>query len=128
MTPEYPLRGHQLAYRDKQNTCPAWTIEDFDRYIRDLALFGSNSIEILPPRTDDNLYSSLFQQDPFQVMVELSRRIHSYGMDVWLWYPNLGEDYRIPPLWLRKLLNGKRIFLQSLIWITCSSRPGILAN
>ena len=96
MTPEYPLRGHQLAYRDKQNTCPAWTVDDFDRYIRDLALFGSNSIEILPPRTDDNLYSSLFQQDPFEVMVELSRRIHSYGMDVWLWYPNMGENYQDP--------------------------------
>jgi hypothetical protein len=96
MTPEYPLRGHQLAYRDKQNTCPAWTVEDFDRYIRDLAFFGSNSIEILPPRTDDNLYSALFHQDPFEVMVELSRRIHSYGMDVWLWYPNMGENYQDP--------------------------------
>lgn len=96
MTPEYYLRGHQLAYRDKQNTCPAWTVDDFDRYIRDLALFGSNSIEILPPRTDDNLYSALFQQDPFEVMVELSRRIHSYGLDVWLWYPNMGENYQDP--------------------------------
>ena len=96
MTPEYPLRGHQLAYRDKQNTCPAWTVEDFDRYIRDLALFGSNSIEILPPRTDDNLYSSLFHQDPFEVMVELSKRIHAYGLDVWLWYPNMGENYQDP--------------------------------
>lgn len=96
MTPEFPLRGHQLAYRDKQNTCPAWELSDFDRYIRNLALFGSNAIEILPPRTDDSLYSSLFKRDPFEMMIELSKCIHSYGMDVWLWYPNMGKDYGDP--------------------------------
>ena len=31
LTPSYPLRGHQLAYRDKQNTCPGWDTADFDR-------------------------------------------------------------------------------------------------
>ena len=93
LTPSYPLRGHQLAYRDKQNTCPGWNIQDFDRYIRDLALFGSNAIEILPPRTDDRLFSPKFCMDPLEMMARLSEVIHGYGMDVWIWYPNMSNNY-----------------------------------
>ncbi len=93
MTPEYALRGHQLGYRDKNNTYSAWTTEDFVAYIQDLALFGANAIELLPPKTDDNLYSATFLRDPFEIMKEVSEIIHSYHMDVWLWYPNVGKDY-----------------------------------
>lgn len=93
MTPEYPLRGHQLGFRDKNNTYSAWTVKDFERYIRDMALFGANAIELLPPKTDDALFSSTFVEDPFRLMIEVSRIIHSYHMDVWLWYPNVGENY-----------------------------------
>lgn len=96
ITPSFPLRGHQLAYRDKQNTCPGWDLEDFDRYIRDLAFFGTNAIEILPPRSDDRIFSPKFRKDPMEMMVELSKLIHGYGMDVWVWYPNMGEDYDNP--------------------------------
>ena len=49
--PKYPLRGHQLGYRPKVNAYDAWTEAQFDQYIRELALFGANSIEIVPPRT-----------------------------------------------------------------------------
>lgn len=87
--PSYRMRGHQLGYRDKQNTCPAWTEIEYERYIRDLLIFGSNSIELLPPRTDDNLFSGHFKRDPFELMIELSGIIHSYGMDVHVWYPYL---------------------------------------
>ncbi len=110
VTPRYPLRGHQLAYRDKQNTCPSWDVAEFDRYIRDLALFGSNAIEILPPRTDDAGYSAHFRRDPFEMMVSLSRVIHSYGMDVWLWYPNMGLDYSDAATVEQELRERERIY------------------
>lgn len=93
MTPQYPLRGHQLGYRDKNNTYGAWSKKEFEAYIEDLALFGANAIELLPPKTDDRLYSALFPEDPMELMCEVSKIIHSYGMDVWLWYPNVGRDY-----------------------------------
>lgn len=89
IVPSYKMRGHQLGYRDKQNTCPAWTEVEYERYIRDLLIFGSNSIELLPPRTDDHLYSAHFKRDPFELMIELSKIVHSYGMDVYVWYPYL---------------------------------------
>lgn len=47
--PSYRMRGHQLGYRDKQNTCPAWTEIEYERYIRDLLIFGSNSIDFCRP-------------------------------------------------------------------------------
>lgn len=89
--PSYVMRGHQLGYRDKQNTCPAWTEKEYERYIRDLLIFGSNAIEILPPRTDDNLYSCHFKRDPLKMMIQLSQIIHSYGMEVHVWYPYLNS-------------------------------------
>ncbi len=110
ITPSSPLRGHQLAYRDKQNTCPGWDLDDFDRYIRDLAFFGTNAIEILPPRSDDRLYSPKFKKDPLEMMVELSRLIHGYGMDVWVWYPNMGEDYSNPVTREKEMMEREEIY------------------
>ena len=77
MTPQYPLRGHQLGYRDKNNTYGAWSKKEFEAYIEDLALFGANAIELLPPKTDDRLYSALFPEDPMELMCEVSKIIHS---------------------------------------------------
>ena len=95
MTPEYPLRGHQLGFRDKNNTYSAWTVKDFERYIRDMAMFGANAIELLPPKTDDALFSSTFVEDPFRLMIEVSRIIHSYHMDVWLCILTWGKTMTI---------------------------------
>lgn len=91
--PRYSLRGHQLGYRPKTNAYDAWSPEQFDQYIRELALFGANSIEILPPRTDDEPTSPHMKVQPLEMMVRLSEIIDSYGMDVWVWYPNVGKDY-----------------------------------
>ncbi|MEO8027544.1 MAG: hypothetical protein ABI823_13775, partial [Bryobacteraceae bacterium] len=51
--PRFALRGHQLGYRPKVNAYDAFTVEMFDQYIRDLAIFGTNAIEFIPPRSDD---------------------------------------------------------------------------
>ncbi|MBN1352958.1 hypothetical protein JXJ21_26445 [candidate division KSB1 bacterium] len=92
-TPCYPIRGHQLGYRPKTNAYDAWTAAQFDQYIRELAIFGANSIEIMPPRTDDDATSPHMKVPALQMMIDLSRIIDSYGMDVWIWYPNMGDDY-----------------------------------
>jgi hypothetical protein len=91
--PKLPVRGDQLGYRPKVNAYDAWTPAQFDQYIRELALFGVNSIEILPPRTDDQRTSPLMKVPPMEMMARLSAIIDSYGLDVWIWYPNMGKDY-----------------------------------
>ncbi|MEI6139646.1 MAG: alpha-glucuronidase family glycosyl hydrolase [Mariniphaga sp.] len=91
--PKYPIRGHQLGYRPKTNAYDAWTVDQFDSYIRDLVLFGANSIEIMPPRTDDDPTSVNMKLPSIQMMTEQSRICKEYGLDVWMWYPNMGSDY-----------------------------------
>jgi hypothetical protein len=92
-SPRYPLRGHQLGYRPKTNAYDGWTVEMWDQYIRDLAIFGTNAIELLPPRTDDLSESPQFPLPPERMMGEMSRIADSYGLDVWVWYPAMDRDY-----------------------------------
>ncbi|HTN07961.1 hypothetical protein [Agriterribacter sp.] len=91
--PRYPIRGHQLGYRPKTNSYDAFSVKQFDQYIRELALFGANSIEIMPPRTDDDDSSVHMQLPSAKMMVEQSKIAKSYNLDVWMWYPNMGPDY-----------------------------------
>ncbi|MGI5856617.1 MAG: hypothetical protein ACOX64_09185 [Candidatus Merdivicinus sp.] len=92
-TPRFPIRGHQLGYRQKTNAYDAWTRETYEQYIRELVLFGANGIEILPPRTDDSGSRALMKYDQLEMMCFLSETIHSYGADVWVWYPYLEKEF-----------------------------------
>lgn len=92
-SPEYPLRGHQLAYRSLSNTYDAWDVDQFDQYIRELAMFGANAIELVPPITTKQHTSPYFSLPPLEMMTKLSEVIDSYGMQVWIWYPFVGKDY-----------------------------------
>ena len=47
-SPVQPIRGHQLGYRETANSYDGWDEKQFDQYIRELALFGANSIEGIP--------------------------------------------------------------------------------
>jgi len=95
-TPKYPIRGHQLGYRPKTNAYDAFSPKQFDSYIRDLAIFGANSVEILPPRTDDDFTSVHMQLPAIEMIAEQSKICDSYGIDVWMWYPNMGSSYSHP--------------------------------
>ncbi|WP_020531846.1 alpha-glucuronidase family glycosyl hydrolase [Flexithrix dorotheae] len=95
-SPTYEIRGHQLGYRPKTNSYDAWTVAMFDQYIRDLAIFGANSIEIMPPRTDDDFTSRHMQIPAIEMIKEQSRICNEYDLDVWMWYPNMGSDYQNP--------------------------------
>ena len=92
-SPKYSLRGHQIGYRPKVNTYDAWTPADFEQYVRDLAAFGTNAIELIPPRSDDDDESSHFHLPKMEMMVEMSRIISEYGLQVWIWYPAMEQDY-----------------------------------
>jgi hypothetical protein len=91
--PKYKLRGHQLGYRPKTNSYDAWSVPMWDQYIRDLAIFGTNAIELIPPRSDDDADSPHFPLPPMQMMTEMSKIIDRYGLDVWIWYPAMDKDY-----------------------------------
>ncbi len=108
--PEYRLRGHQLGYRPKTNAYDAWSVPMWDRYIRELAIFGINAIELLPPHTDDLPNSPHFTLPPQQMMVEMSRIADEYGLDVWIWYPAMAKDYSDPATVEESLKDWSRVF------------------
>jgi hypothetical protein len=97
-SPVKALRGHQIGYRPKVNTYDAWTPAVFEQYVRDLAVFGTNAIELIPPRSDDDDLSPHFHLPKLDMMVEMSRIIAKYGLDVWVWYPAMDEDYSKPEI------------------------------
>jgi hypothetical protein len=94
--PKYPLRGHQLGYRPKTNSYDGWDVATWEQYIRDLAIFGTNAIELIPPRSDDAADSPHFPLPPMRMMIEMSRLADKYGLDVWIWYPAMDKDYGDP--------------------------------
>jgi hypothetical protein len=94
--PQFAIRGHQLGYRFKNNTYDAWTPERFEQYIRDLAVFGANTIELLPPITDDAPSSPLFPLPAMEMMVRVSGILQKYGLRCSVYYPAMAKDYSDP--------------------------------
>ena len=83
--PALPIRGHQLGYRDTANSWDAWNDVQFEQYIRELALFGANSIEGIPFQDE--------RKSPVMTMSRdvMNRRISEicarYELDYWIWAP-----------------------------------------
>ncbi len=96
--PHYPLRGHQLGYRDKTNAYDGWDLPQWDQYVRELAIFGTNAIELIPPRSDDRADSVHFPLPPMEMMSGMSAIADQYGLDVWIWYPAMDDDYSRPEM------------------------------
>lgn len=94
--PAYRLRGHQIGYRDKVNSYDGWDLPQWEQYLRDLAIFGANAVEMIPPRSDDKDTSVHFPRPHLEMMAGVSRLCDEYGIDYWLWYPALDEDYSDP--------------------------------
>src|SRR5262249_23543781 len=92
--PQAHLRGHQLGYRPKTNSYDGWTLAMWEQYIRDLAVFGTNAVELIPPRSDDAEDSPHFPMPPLGMMIGMSQLLADYGHDVWIWYPAMDADYR----------------------------------
>ncbi|MBA4104385.1 MAG: hypothetical protein C0485_01405 [Pirellula sp.] len=91
--PAMPIRGHQLGYRPKTNSYDGWDLPQWEQYIRDLAVFGCNTIELIPPRSDDDADSPHFPRPPLEMMVGMSHLAADYGLDVSIWYPAMDTSY-----------------------------------
>src|SRR5262249_49100919 len=77
--PRTQIRGHQPGYRPKTNSYDGWNVAEWEQYIRDLAVFGCNAIELIPPRSDDDADSPHFPLPPLRMMTEMSRLADAYG-------------------------------------------------
>ncbi len=85
-SPAYPLRGHQLGYRNTANSYDAWSVDQYDQYIRELVLFGTNAIENIPPlQGADN--SPHFKISRKQMNIKMSEICNKYDIEYWVWTP-----------------------------------------
>jgi len=88
-SPAYPIRGHQLGYRNTANSWDAWTVEQYDRYIRELVLLGSNCIEDIPFQSDSQSVHMLMPHR--EMHIEISGICKKYDVDYWVWTPAGGD-------------------------------------
>ncbi len=84
-SPRYAIRGHQIGYRNTANSWDSWTMEQYEKYLRELALFGTNSIENIPFHDGKN---NPLMKYPREVMnKKISEICHEYGLDHCDWIP-----------------------------------------
>lgn len=82
--PDYPIRGHQLGYRNTANSYDAWTKEQYEQYIRELAIFGTNCIETIP---FDDSHTPHMKVSKEEMNRHISTVCKNYGLDYWIWTP-----------------------------------------
>ncbi|RXK49734.1 hypothetical protein [Aquirufa rosea] len=83
--PMYPIRGHQIGYRNTANSWDAWDFKQFERYFRELAFFGTNAIENIP--FQDGAASPHMKIDRELMHVKMSQMCQEYDLDYWVWTP-----------------------------------------
>ncbi|MDP4130848.1 MAG: hypothetical protein Q8939_11865 [Bacteroidota bacterium] len=84
-SPDKPIRGHQLGYRNTANSYDGWTVAQFEQYIRDLVVFGTNSIESIP--IFDEKPSPHFKIPAADMNRHISEICQQYDIDYWMWVP-----------------------------------------
>ena len=83
--PQQSVRGHQLGYRNTANSYDAWDVAQYDQYIRELVIFGSNAIENIPFQDGDG---SVHMPIPREEMnIRLGEICKAYDVDYWVWTP-----------------------------------------
>ena len=83
-SPDHAIRGHQLGYRNTANSYDAWTTEQYDQYIRELAIFGTNAIENIPISSKDSPHMPILPNEMNRVLGDICAK---YGMQYWVWTP-----------------------------------------
>ena len=84
-SPAYAMRGHQLGYRNRANSWDGWSFEQYEQYIRELALFGTNCIENIPFEDTTKATWMLYSRE--EMNLRLSRICDRYDLDYWIWTP-----------------------------------------
>ncbi|MDP4284148.1 MAG: hypothetical protein Q8891_06970 [Bacteroidota bacterium] len=84
-SPTYPIRGHQIGYRNTANSWDSWTPEQYEKYIRELAIFGTNAIENIP--FQDGPPGPLMKLPRAEMNLKISQICNKYDLDYWVWTP-----------------------------------------
>ncbi len=92
--PSMKIRGHQLSYTDMNNTVDDWDKAQYERYIRDLILFGMNTVEAdSGVREETSTLMRFSQKEMLFAMSEICLKC-DIDLSVWheLWTKDSGEE------------------------------------
>ncbi len=106
----FAIRGHQLGYRSLPNTYDAWDVSRYEQYIRDLLVFGTNSIELIPTLNPTEPRSANMPLPPWEMNVRLSRLLDEYDLNVWIWLPNTDAPSGQPADIPKMVADRRRLF------------------
>ena len=74
-----------MGYRNTANSYDAWDVRQYDQYIRELVLFGTNAIENIPfGEEDDSVHMPIPREE---MNIRMSEICASYDIDYWVWTP-----------------------------------------
>ncbi len=120
-SPSSRIRGYQIGYGHLSNSMDSWSVAQFDRYIRDLVLFGCNAIEI-EYKPDPSPHHKL----PFDEMTaELSILAARYDLDCTVWIPNWEDEaYYLDTVASGRELEDRGRFFHILPKISAITVPG----
>lgn len=85
--PVYAMRGHQIGYRNTANSYDAWDTEQYEQYIRELAMFGANAIEMTGTTDPEERDSVHMLMSIWDMTIEVSKICDAYDVDFWAWVP-----------------------------------------
>ncbi len=118
--PAFAIRGHQLGYRAMSNTCDAWSVAQFEQYIRELTFFGANSIEGIP--FQDRRRTPVMKVPRPEMNQAIGEICQRYGLDHWAWVP---ADFSLKDEARRaQLLNQCEEFFRAIPVFTGFTFPG----
>ncbi|MCQ2479908.1 MAG: hypothetical protein MJ120_04630 [Clostridia bacterium] len=84
-TPEMPVRGHQIGYRDANNTYDLWDAEQYRRYFLDIMAFGANVYEGIPGGEDEK--NSIMAMSGNEMLAVSSEICKELDLDMSSWHP-----------------------------------------
>lgn len=88
--PDKKIRGHQIGYRDLNNTYDAWDEKQFRRYFLDLMMFGMNTYEGIPGTKEEQ--GVLMKYDAAQMFKITSGICAELDIDVSSWHPTCRSE------------------------------------
>ncbi|MBP9988628.1 MAG: hypothetical protein KBT46_03940 [Ruminococcus sp.] len=83
--PSMKIRGHQLSYTDMNNTYEKWDEKQYERYIRDLMMFGTNTIEATTTKNEKRTH--LMKYTFKEALDKTSKICDELDLDFSVWHP-----------------------------------------
>jgi hypothetical protein len=108
--PVVPLRGDQLGSRPGTNSYSGFTISMWESYIRDLIVFGVNSIGLIPPNHNYSSGGPMLPLSPMGMAIKKDKLLQKYDLNAWIWRPMVYGDYSKGKTIKKALANAKKVF------------------